>query len=326
MHNPIKVWYDGAVIEEAESGGRMQRTEQFLSVEDGLRLRYCTLGTGTDVVLIPGACWLDVDWEPLVSGRTLVFYDSRGRGGSDMVTDQTKLGLRQEVQDLEALRQHLGLRQFSLVGWSYLAAVVAHYTRAYPDWVSRLLLIGALPLQRSLFSAKKAPEAVALRTRAAARIDRAAEKQLKKMRQAGLPASDGASYCRAYNRVYLPERLADPTTITRMRNDPCSFPNEWPDNVQAFFRVVLNDLGNWNWRRDMTHITTPTLVIHGTEDTILLAASQDWALTLQNALLLVMDGVGHLPWLDAPDRFFAAADQFLQGHWPMDAERVRNTA
>jgi pimeloyl-ACP methyl ester carboxylesterase len=203
----------------------MERTEQFLSVEDGLRLRYCTLGTGVDVVVIPGACWLDGDWEPLISGRTLVFYDSRGRGGSDTVTDQTKIGLQQEVQDLEALRQHLGLSQICLVGWSYLAAVVAHYTRVYPDRVSRLLLIGALPLQRSLYTAKKEPEAAALRARAAARIDPMGEKQLKKMRQVGLPASDPTTYYRAYNRVYLPQQLGDPTAITRMRNDPCSFPN-----------------------------------------------------------------------------------------------------
>ncbi len=150
---------------------------------------------------------------------------------------------------------------------------MAHYTRAYPDHVSRLLLIGALPLQRSLYTAKKEPEAAALRARAAARVDPAGAKQLKKMRQTEVSASDPWSYCRAYNRVYLPERLGDPTAITRMRNDPCSFPNEWPDNVQAFFRVLFSDLGNWNWRRDMAHISTPTLVIHGAEDTILLVAS-----------------------------------------------------
>jgi pimeloyl-ACP methyl ester carboxylesterase len=56
------------------------------------------------------------------------------------------------------------------------------------------------------------------------------------------------------------------------------------------------------------------------------AASQDWAATLQNARLLVMDGVGHFPWLDAPDRFFAATDQFLQGHWPMGVESARTAA
>src|SRR6266542_4650500 len=114
-----------ARADRAETGGMMERIEQFLSVEDGLRLRYCTLGTGADVVVIPGACWLNVDWEPLLPGRMLVFYDSRGRGGADTVTDQTKLGLRQEVQDLEALRQHLGLHPFCLIAWAYLAAVVA---------------------------------------------------------------------------------------------------------------------------------------------------------------------------------------------------------
>ena len=96
--------------------------------------------------------------------------------------------------------------------------------------------------------------------------------------------------------------------------------------MQAFFRVLFSDFGNWNWRRDMAHISTPTLVIHGTENTILPAASQDWAATLQNARLLVMNGVGHFPWLDAPDRFFAATDQFLQGHWPMGVESARTLA
>ena len=132
----------------------MPRTEQFLAVEDGLRLRYCTLGSGADVVLIPGACWLDRDWEPLAHGRTLVFYDSRGRGGSDTVTDLSKIGLRQEVEDLEALRQHLGLRQFCLVGWSYLAVVVAQYTRSILSGVRhsvathRRVATPAQPVQR----------------------------------------------------------------------------------------------------------------------------------------------------------------------------------
>ena len=44
------------------SGGSMERTEQFLSVEDGLRLRYCTLGSGAEPFFAAADQFLQGHW------------------------------------------------------------------------------------------------------------------------------------------------------------------------------------------------------------------------------------------------------------------------
>ncbi len=45
-------------------------------------------------------------------------------------------------------------------------------------------------------------------------------------------------------------------------------------------------------------------------------------LVLPNGRLLLLEGSGHFPYLDVPERFFAAAATFLQGRWPARAAAV----
>jgi pimeloyl-ACP methyl ester carboxylesterase len=55
----------------------------------------------------------------------------------------------------------------------------------------------------------------------------------------------------------------------------------------------------------------PILVLHGTEDTIPMAAAEEWVETLPNARLHPLSGVGHFPWVEDPGAFFPAARAFL---------------
>jgi K(+)-stimulated pyrophosphate-energized sodium pump len=50
-------------------------------------------------------------------------------------------------------------------------------------------------------------------------------------------------------------------------------------------------------------------------------AVQEWADCLPDARILKLDGVGHHPALEDPDRFFPALDTFLAGRWPEGATR-----
>jgi pimeloyl-ACP methyl ester carboxylesterase len=38
--------------------------------------------------------------------------------------------------------------------------------------------------------------------------------------------------------------------------------------------------------------------------------------------LLLLEGVGHFPYVEVPERFFAAVEEFLLGRWPMGAQPV----
>lgn len=48
-------------------------------------------------------------------------------------------------------------------------------------------------------------------------------------------------------------------------------------------------------------------------------SARAWAAALPNARMLLLDGVGHFPYLEAPDRFGAAVDAFMAGAWPPGA-------
>src|SRR5579885_1388293 len=106
---------------------QMKRQEGFLPTSDGLRLYYQILGDGPDTVIIPAASWLAADFEPLAAEHTLLCYDQRGRGQSDSVAGISQIGMLYEVSDLEAVRLHIGVETFALVGWSYLGAVTTLY-------------------------------------------------------------------------------------------------------------------------------------------------------------------------------------------------------
>jgi len=52
------------------------------------------------------------------------------------------------------------------------------------------------------------------------------------------------------------------------------------------------------------------------------AGGREWAAALPNARLLLLEGVGHFPYLEAPASFFTAVDTFLRGSWPKGTEAV----
>jgi pimeloyl-ACP methyl ester carboxylesterase len=59
------------------------------------------------------------------------------------------------------------------------------------------------------------------------------------------------------------------------------------------------------------------LIVRGTAD--VLSGERDWAASLPNARVLLLDRAGHFPYLEAPDRFYPAIDAFLAGRWPEGA-------
>jgi pimeloyl-ACP methyl ester carboxylesterase len=53
-----------------------------------------------------------------------------------------------------------------------------------------------------------------------------------------------------------------------------------------------------------------------------MASAREWAASLPNGRLLVIEQSGHFPFVERPDAFFPAARAFLHGEWPPAARRV----
>jgi proline iminopeptidase len=78
--------------------------------------------------------------EPLSETMQLVFFDHRGQGRSAR-GDVARYVLDENVEDMEALRRHLGLGPIVSIGTSYGGMVAMAHAARHPDAVSHLILI-----------------------------------------------------------------------------------------------------------------------------------------------------------------------------------------
>lgn len=264
---------------------------------DGVRLHYRVAGEGDGAVVVPGAAF-DTDLDALAERHRVVFYDARNRGRSQAISDPARLGFYREVDDLEHLRAHLGLERISVVGWSYNAGIAACYALTRPIRVSRMVLVAPIA-PRSDFAIDPTPPP---EPHLLARLDQ--------LRAGGLEDRDPAAYCREWRKVYVPVLLGDPDRFDDLA-DPCDCTNEWPDHVTRALAHVFLDLGVYDWSAALRGLDIPTLVVHGERDQIPVTSAEAWRDLLPDARLLVLPGVGHFPWVEAPGPFFDAVSTFL---------------
>jgi proline iminopeptidase len=312
-------------------GGRRSRSHERVLTEGyarnpaGLRLYYRILGDETPTLVVPAACWLQEDLEPLARDRRVVFFDRSGRGRSDPIPPDMPVTFASEFEDIDAIRAHLGLERFSLMGWSYMGLVAGLYAADHPNLIDRLLLSGAIS-PRTRAPSELPPELVRERDEAirrdGERVDVEALKRLEDSHATG-EWTDGAAYCREHRRLSGVRQFGRPGTMLSTKADPCALANEWPANMRSLMRRIFSELpGAWDFRERVGSVKAPTLVVHGLEDTVLPNAARLWGTFVGDARVMWLEGVGHFPWLEDPEAFFPPVDAFLRGEWPARAERV----
>jgi pimeloyl-ACP methyl ester carboxylesterase len=185
--------------------------------------------------------------------------------------------------------------------------IAARYAAANPQFVTHLIMMCPGHIR------SEAPylDMQAIRQKAEARIDSAGLQQLEALKQKGVDIADPETYCKEHQKVYLARQMAKPEALANMKSNVCAYENQWPRNLIAFIQK-LPPPGQYDWREIAASIKVPTLVIHGSEDLIPLESSAEWAETIPNATLEVIEGSGHYPHLEAPDVFFAVVNRFLR--------------
>ncbi|WP_328303151.1 alpha/beta hydrolase [Streptomyces sp. NBC_00435] len=115
------------------------------SAPDGTQLSYRVTGDGDPVVCIPGgpadSRYLG-DLGGLSAHRRLIVLDLRGTGRSAVPEDTSTYRCDRLVDDVEALREHLGLPRIDLLGHSAGTNIATQYAARYPEKVAKLALIG----------------------------------------------------------------------------------------------------------------------------------------------------------------------------------------
>jgi len=256
------------------------------------------VGSGSPVVVLhggPGAShdYLRPGFDLLATGRTLIYYDQRG-GGQSPVPSGTPVGWREQVADLEALREAWGLDQLTICGYSWGGLLAMLYATEHPDRVARLALVSPAPAWRA---ARLEFEA----TFSARNMSPALQAERTALRESGLRERDPDAYQRRLFELSVVPYFVDPALVRQL----------------ASFRVVArtqqevwSSLGDYDLRPRLAALAMPALVLHGREDVIPAWAAEE-AAKLLRAEWHLLSPCGHCPHVEQPAAFFRALDSFL---------------
>jgi pimeloyl-ACP methyl ester carboxylesterase len=105
----------------------------------------------------------------------------------------------------------------------------------------------------------------------------------------------------------------DPASPAPSKGDFCTGTAESRRNkMNSVDRFTFASLGSWDWRTSLSNVKATSLIIHGANDPLPSDGAKAWKDALANSELLLLDGSGHFPYIEAPERFFAAVDEFLK--------------
>ncbi len=257
------------------------------------------IGTGPPVVVLhggPGAShdYLRPGFDLLARGRTLIYYDQRG-GGQSPVPPGTPVGWKEQVADLEALREAWGLERLVICGYSWGGLLAMLYATEHPDRVERLALVSPAPAWKA---AREEFEA----TFAARNLDPALQAERAELRHSGLRERDPVAYQRRLFELSVVPYFVDPALVHRL----------------TAFRIVGRtqqevwaSLGNYDLREQLAQLRMPSLVLHGREDVIPVWAAEE-AARLLRAEWHELSPCGHCPHVEQPAAFSEALDHFLR--------------
>jgi pimeloyl-ACP methyl ester carboxylesterase len=121
-----------------------------LSARDGTKLAYEAIGQGRPVVCLPGGPMQDSVYLGDLGGLSgylrLIRFDLRGTGRSAAPEDMTSCRCDRLVDDVEALREHLGLERVDLLAHCPGANLAEWYAIRHPDRVGRMALVTPSPI------------------------------------------------------------------------------------------------------------------------------------------------------------------------------------
>ena len=268
---------------------------------NGVSLFTRQVGSGPLVMVLhggPGAHhdYLLPQYDLLARGRSLFYYDQRG-GGQSPVPRETPVGWREQVADLHAIRETLGLERLTLCGYSWGGLLAMLYFLEHPGNVQRLALVSPAGIA---FQYRQQFEEEFARRMASPEIQR----ERDALRSSGLRERDPAAY----------QRRAFELSVAGYFRDFHDAKNLTPFRVNARTQqAVWDGLGEYDLRPQLRSPSPvprpPSLILHGTSDPIPIESSRELS-TLIGAELIALP-VGHCPHVEATDEFVRALDGFL---------------
>ena len=285
---------------------------------NGVFIYYKMMGKGEPLVILHGGPGASHDYFlpyllPLARKNRLVFIDERGSGRSEKLEKSSDYTVENMVEDVEAVRQTLGLGKISLLGHSCGGVLAQAYALKYQENLSHLILCSTFhstDKMNQVFRKIKDRMAPELRSR------------IEKMEKEGLYGHGLDFEKNRYTSEYMvaawgegyfpylyqnrPDPNYDPVANGNMAWDV--YREMWGSSGEF---VIDGNLKSVEYTDRLSSIKVPTLINVGDNDECAPSLSQEMHERIPGSRLVIFPKSGHMTFVDQPSLFNSTMDEFL---------------
>lgn len=285
-------------------GNTFAQIEGYASNNDLSKTYYKILGKGEPLLIINGGPGMNSNGfegmaKILAETQQTIIYDQRGTGKSELKEINAKtISMKIMADDIEALRKHLKIKKWNILGHSFGGMLASYYATIYPNSINKLVLSSSGGIDLSLL---KGPNLI--------------EQNLSKVEKDSMNYWDDkiekgdTSYTarlgrgRAMAPAYVYDQKYVPVIAERLTQGNSTING-----------LLWNDMQKMNFdcTAKLKTFKNPVLIIQGKEDVISNEIGELAQKTLPNSKLILLENCRHYGWLDAKEKYFGEINSFLK--------------
>jgi len=281
-----------------------------ITADDGVRLFYEEVGSGTPVVFVHEFAGDHRSWEPqmryFARRYRAIAFNARGYPPSDVPADAARYSQDRARDDIRAVLDGLKIEKAHVVGLSMGGFAALHFGLHYASRAHSIVVAGcgygAEPEKREQFRRESEQTAANLQAKGMAQV--------------------------------APGYATGPTRVQFQNKDPRGFAefarqlgeHSTTGSALTLLGVQRQRPSLFDLKEPLSRMTLPTLVVTGDEDWPCLEPGLYLKRTIPAAGLLVIPNTGHTLNIEEPALFNQAIDDFFHqvecGRWPQRDPRA----
>ena len=284
----------------------------------GALIYYQAVGHGAPLMIVHGGPGASHDYFlpyllPLMRTSRLVFIDERGSGKSSKLEDPKQYTVANMVEDIEAVRQALGLGKISILGHSFGGVLVQAYAFKYQKNLSHLIL------GSTFASTKEINEALAKMKSEMNPVER---DRVNALEAAGLFGKgelwEHGRYPEEYAKLawgkgyfpYVYQNRPDPNYDPLSSNTTAwdVYREMWGSDGEF---IIDGNLKEVEYVDQLAKIKVPTLIIVGDHDESDPKMSREMHEKIGGSQLVILPNSGHMTFVDQSEQFLKAVRDFV---------------
>lgn len=267
----------------------------------GFHLYYRSLGGGEPILILSGGPGDDCDYllpvasEAAKYGRAILL-EQRGTGRSlPPNINKSTMNLALYLEDFEALRVHLKVQRWMVVGHSAGGILAMDYAAAFPNRVDRLVLLDTAPVAFRYLTA--------FQDNLLDRLSPEDRVRLATLEKTDSPQSRAEVAQLEVKGLFFDRKIGE-QLATELSTD-------WHANVGHLLGPEITAPG-YDLRPHLRDFDGPVLVLNGRQDPMDPLMAYETSLAFKHSTLKFIDRAGHFPWFDQPTEFDKALGDFLK--------------